>query len=123
MSASLIPHDWADYHEAHRIIKLVMQHTECTSGSSTSTRPLIFEVTGARGWKADEQFRQWCKEAAESVRKKGGLNYRSRGRDHTWNALKFANLYSQLLSFSIVRDTALSAMKAVERAARLQTID
>jgi hypothetical protein len=85
--------------------------------------PLIFEVTGARGWKADEQFRQWCKEAAELVRKRGGLNYRGRGRDHTWNALKFANLYSQMLSFSIVRDTALSVMKAVERAARLQTID
>ena len=83
--------------------------------------PLVFEVTGSRGPKAQEYFSLWCKQAAEKARQGGGKNYRAAGRDHTWNAMKFAALYSQMLSFAIVRDTALTVMRAVERAARLQS--
>ena len=84
--------------------------------------PLIFETTGSMGPLAAEQFRIWCKEASENVRSTGGRNYRALDRDHTWNAMKFANLYAQLLSFSIVRDTALSVMKAIVKAAKIRNV-
>ena len=84
--------------------------------------PMIFEATGARGPKADQIFQKWCAESEALRRKRGGQNYRSLGMDHTWNAMKYANLYSQLFSFAIVRDLALSVVRAVERAARRQTL-
>ena len=87
---------------------------------SVKFAPLIFEVTGAFGPNAKDQFSKWCKESAELVRKNGGRNYRALGVAHTWNALKFSNLYSQMISFSIVRDTAMTVMRAVERAAAAQ---
>ena len=80
--------------------------------------PLVFEASGGLGPTAAEEFAAWSKEAAELVRKQGGRNYRALGEPHTWNALKFANLYSQMLSFSIVRVTALSLVKASEALAR-----
>lgn len=79
--------------------------------------PLIFEVTGSMGPNARDHFEKWCKEAAELVAKQGGRNYRALAQPHTWNAMKFSNLYSQMLSFSIVRDTAMTVIKAVEKAA------
>ena len=82
--------------------------------------PLVFEVSGAFGPAAAEEFSVWCKEAAESVKKSGGLNYRARGEPHTWNALKFANMYSQMISFTIVKSNALSILRAVNKTARVQ---
>ena len=79
--------------------------------------PLIFEVTGSMGPNAKDQFSKWCKESVELVQRSGGRNYRALGVAHTWNALKFSNLYSQMISFSIVRDTAMTVMRAVERSA------
>ena len=79
--------------------------------------PIIYEVTGSMGPNAKEQFGKWCEEASEQVSKQGGRNYRALGAAHTWNALKFSNLYSQMISFSIVRDTAMTVAQAVERLA------
>ena len=79
--------------------------------------PLIFEVTGSMGPNAKSEFDKWCKEAAALVTQQGGQNYRALDLPHTWNAMKFSNLYSQMISFSIVRDTAMTVMRAVERAA------
>ena len=76
--------------------------------------PLIFEVTGTLGPIARDHFASWCKEAAADVREAGGANYRALGKHHTWNALKFSNLYLQMLSFAIVRETAISVNRAVE---------
>ena len=79
--------------------------------------PLIFEVTGSMGPNAKDQFNKWCKEAAALVTKQGGRNYRALDLPHTWNAMKFSNLYTQMISFSIVRDTAMTVVRAVERIA------
>jgi len=81
--------------------------------------PLVFEVSGAFGPAAADEFSELCKEAASLVKQAGGLNYRGRGEPHTWNALKFANLYSQMISFAIVKCTALSIVRAVNKAARI----
>ena len=64
-----------------------------------------------------DQFSKWGKEAAALVTEGGGRNYRSLGLPHTWNARKFSNLYLQMTSFSIVRDTAMTVIRAVEKAA------
>ena len=79
--------------------------------------PIIFEITGSMGPNMRDQFSKWCKEASGLVRKSGGRNYRAQNMPHTWNALKFSNLYSQMFSFSIVRDTAMTVIRAVEMAA------
>ena len=81
--------------------------------------PLVFEISGAFGPAAADEFSELCKEAASLVKRSGGGNYRSRGEPHTWNALRFANLYSQMISFSIVKCTALSIVRAVNKAARI----
>ena len=52
------------------------------------------------------------------LRKAGGQNYRAAGLPHTWNAMKFASMYSQMISFVIVRVSALSILRAVENLAR-----
>ena len=68
---------------------------------------------------AAEEFSEWAKEAAQQVKEHdGGQNYRALGLPHTWNALKFANLYSQMISFSIVKVNALAIVRAVEELAR-----
>ena len=94
-----------------------------TFGPLTSTVkfvPLAFEITGSFGPSAAEEFSVLCKEAAEAVKQTGGMNYRSKGEPHTWNALKFANLYSQMLSFTIVKCNALSILRAINKSARIQ---
>ena len=80
--------------------------------------PLVFEVTGAFGYQATKSFRAWCKEAAAAVRANGNQNCRMLGLPHTWNTLKFSNLYSQMISFSIVSDAACAVIAAVEKCAR-----
>ena len=81
--------------------------------------PLVFEATGGMGPTAAEEFSEWAKEAAQQVKEHdGGQNYRALGLPHTWNALKFANLYSQMISFSIVKVNALAIVRAVEELAR-----
>ena len=81
--------------------------------------PLVFELTGALGPQAKKVFSGWRKDAAEMVKKAGQGNYRATGRAHTWNAMKFSSLYMQMLSVSIVRDTACAVLRAVGKAVRL----
>ena len=69
--------------------------------------PLVFECTGGFGPTAVEEFAGWAKEAAEKVRKAGGRNYRATGLPHTWNAMKFASMYSQMISFVICESLCL----------------
>ena len=64
--------------------------------------PFILECTGAFGKEAARTFKKWAEMAEERAKATGRGNYRSAGLPHTWNALKFANLYSQMLSFVVV---------------------
>ena len=61
-------------------------------------------------------FSGWTKKAEELARAADRGNYRAAGKPHTWNALSFASLYSQMISFAIVKLTAMSIVKAVDRA-------
>ena len=80
--------------------------------------PFILEVTGGFGPIAAAEFSGWAKDAAAHLRASGEGNYRAEGEPHTWNALIFANLYSQMITFSIMKANALSIVNAVEAAAR-----
>ena len=91
-------------------------------GPLTSTvkyAPFILEATGGFSRTAADEFSVWAKEAAHQVKQARTGNYRAAGRPHTWNALKFANLYSQMLSFVVVKVTALSVVRATEGLARV----
>ena len=80
--------------------------------------PVIFEAAGGFGAKAQQLFGEWQKLALEHAKATGrSPNYRHRGGcPHTWNAMRFTAMYTQMLSFTIVKFSAFGVLRAIERA-------
>ena len=97
--------------DGSRYRQMVWEHG--TPHGVTAHKALVFDASGGFGERAAEQFN----EIFEEARKHGkSIDYRGSEHDHTWSALNARQYYSQLISFAIVRVTAVAIRAGIAAA-------